>query len=232
MKLRQHMRRPLILSTVASAAVVLFLAAAPSWAATLRTVRIFFEYNFTDDDLGVQVFLDGDAWRSLTIADPGGTPILQMDANGALGVLGLTELFWESHEPSPEEVLTLFQPGQYKFVVVGVEGDQITGSAALSHDLPPPAVVLSPEEDGSVDPDAATITWSHPQPRRLAGFEVIVENVTAGVQRTSFTLPSSATTVRIAPEALAGPGKSFKLEVLAVSTNGNKTIVEVPFTTR
>lgn len=220
------------LSVVLCAVLTLLLAAGPAGAANLKNARIFFEFNLTDDDLGVQVFLDADAWRTLTLVDPGGNPILQMDAHGVLGILGLTELFWESSEPSPQEVLALFAPGQYTFEVTDVDGNTLTGMVTLSHDLPLPAVVTFPEEDGSVDPADTTISWTHPQLNQLAAFEVVVENVTSGVLTAAFTLPASATTVHIAPEALTGPGKKYKVEVIAIAKNGNKTIVEVPFSTQ
>ncbi|MGH2609771.1 MAG: hypothetical protein ACRDHF_11895 [Tepidiformaceae bacterium] len=77
--------------------------------------RIFLEFNSTDNDLGVQVLLDGDAWKRLEILDPRGRNILDISASGTLGSLGLTELFFESAEPSPEEVLGLFRAGKYEF---------------------------------------------------------------------------------------------------------------------
>jgi hypothetical protein len=146
-----------------------------------------------------------------------------------LGQLGLTEYFFESDEPSPEEVLALFQAGRYGFELMTVDGQTLTGQATLSHDLPEPVVILSPEEDGSLDPDDGVITWIHPASNTLASIQVIVENVTSGVQVAAFSLPASATAVHVPSEAFAGPGKKYKVEVLAISKNGNKTIVEVPF---
>lgn len=217
-----------ILSVVAVALVLV----APAWAANIKNVQIFFEFNFTDNDLGLQVFLDAPAWKSLTIKDSHGTVILEIGAQGGLGTLGLTELFFESAEPSPEEVLALFEAGKYEFEIMLVDGEILTGMAMLSKDLPAPVDINSPEEDGSVDPDNAVISWQHPKTSDLAAVEVIIENTTAGVQVAAFSLPASATMVQVPPEVLAGPGKSYKVEVLARSKNGNKTIVEVPFTTQ
>lgn len=231
MRLWRRLRQPGILSVVAGLAVALVLGT-PAGAANITAVQIFFEFNSTDNDLGVQVFLDASAWQSLTITDPDGNTTLQIEAQGSLRTLGLTELFFESDEPSPEEVLALFKPGKYVFEGTGVDGQSLTGMATLSHDLPEPVVVIFPQDGGSVDPDDAAISWTHPNPSALAGVQVIVENVTTGVQVAAFSLPASATTVQVAPQVFAGPGKKYKVEVLALSKNGNKTIVEVPFTAR
>lgn len=155
-----------------------------------------------------------------------------MNATGALGELGLTELRWESDEPSPQEVLEKFPPGGYHFEVTLVGGGVLNGTDTLSHDLPTEVTIVSPEEDGSLDPDNAVISWTHPHPSQLAGFEVIVENVTSGVPVATYTLSAAATTVQVPAEAFAGPGNKYKVEVLAIhKTNGNKTIVEHTFTT-
>jgi hypothetical protein len=232
MNLKRHRGPRGILSAVACVTLGLVVTTTPVPAANLNNVHIFFEFNFTDNDLGVQVFLDAPAWRSLTIMEPYGTRILQLNAQGALGVLGLTELFWESDEPSPAEVLAKFPPGRYQFEITDVDGKVHTGMAMLSHDLPAPSVVLFPEENGSVEPDDLTVRWTHPQPSQLVGFQVIVTNETSGIETATFTLPASATQVHVAPEALAEPGKKHKIEVLAISKNENKTIVEVAFTTK
>jgi len=229
MRLERACGNPRILSLAVGLALALVLGA-PAWAGTLKVVQIFFEFNSTDNDLGVQVFLDAGAWRVLTITDPDGNTILQLEAHGSLGQLGLTEYFFESDEPSPEEVLALFQGGKYGFELTTVDGQTLRGQATLSHDLPEPVVILSPEEDGSVDPGDAVITWIHPNPNTLAGIQVIVENVTSEVQVAAFSLPASATVVQVPSQAFAGPGMKYKVEVLAISKNGNKTIVEVPFT--
>jgi phosphoribosyl 1,2-cyclic phosphodiesterase len=93
--------------------------------------------------------------------------------------------------------------------------------------------IVSPEEDGSLDPDDAVIIWTHPQPSQLAGFEVIVENVTSGVPVATYILSAAATAVQVPAEAFAGPGNKYKVEVLAIDkSDGNKTIVEHAFTTQ
>ena len=190
--------------------------------------RIFLEYNSTDDDLGVQVLLDGDAWKRLKILDPRGHSILGVTAQGTLGNLGLTELFFESDEPSPAEVLELIQAGEYEFEGVTVEGDELDSEATLSHDLPPAPVILVPSTPGEeLDRTQAVIQW---EPiANIAGFEVIVESEDVGAE---MTVPLSAgmTSLHVPVEFL-DPATGYKVEVLAISLNGNKTIAEREFVT-
>jgi hypothetical protein len=191
-------------------------------------VRIFFEFNSTDNDLGVQVLLDGEGWNRLEIDDPRGVRILDITAGGSLGELGLTELFFESSEPSPEEVLGLFRAGKYEFEGETVEGEELEGEARLSHKLPPAPVILVPAVPGEeLDRTNAVIEWQAIP--GIAGFEVIVENEDVGAE---MTVPLSASTTRLhVPEEFLDPDTGYKVEVLAIGENGNKTISEREFVT-
>ena len=79
----------------------------------------------------VQLFLDGEAWRSIQVRSPEGRKIFDVAGGGQLKNLGLTELFWESEEPSfdempLEEFLALFPEGEYTFSGKTVEARQET----------------------------------------------------------------------------------------------------------
>jgi hypothetical protein len=67
--------------------------------------ELFFEFNSTDDDLGLQLFLDADGWKRVRVLDPARNEIVFLEAERRLAKLGITELRFESAEPSPEEVL-------------------------------------------------------------------------------------------------------------------------------
>ena len=80
------------------------------------------EFNSTDEDVGIQFFLDFDSWTNVKIFAPGGGQIFQVNATGALKEQGGgTELFVESVEPeledlSLEEFFERFPEGDYKFL--------------------------------------------------------------------------------------------------------------------
>ncbi|MGH9258666.1 MAG: hypothetical protein ACRD08_02030, partial [Acidimicrobiales bacterium] len=105
--------------------------------------QVFFEFNTTANDLGLQLFLDAEGWKRLRVADPRGREIVQITAQGTLSELGITELRFESAEPSPAEVLALFRPGEYRFRGRTAAGDNLVSTATLSHDFLP-APTFSP----------------------------------------------------------------------------------------
>ena len=230
----RHMRMlPVLL--IAGAALVLGAASRADRGPTSEEdenqfddVRMFFEYNSTDNDLGVQVLLDGDAWNRLRILDPKGNKILDVATKGTLGSLGLTELFFESDEPSPEEVLHLIREGEYDFEGRTIEGDTLEGEVEVSHNLPPAPVILVPSAPGAVlDRTNAIIEWETIP--GIAGLEVIVENEDVGAEMT-VPLHAGATSLHVPAEFL-DPSTGYKVEVLAISGNGNKTIAERTFLT-
>ena len=134
-------------------------------------VELFFEFNSTDNDLGLQLFLDSDGWKRVRVLDPGKNEIVLMQAEGKLARLGITELRFESAEPSPEEVLALFPPGKYRFRGRSVEGDQLASNVILSHDFPP-APTFSPSGGEVVDPKNTVVEWNAPGAEQV---ELIIE---------------------------------------------------------
>src|SRR5688572_8906264 len=61
----------------------------------LEVAQIFFEYNSTDNDLGVHVFLDGEDWKKMKITKPNGHKIFEVKGKGPYATFGMTELFFE-----------------------------------------------------------------------------------------------------------------------------------------
>lgn len=189
-------------------------------------LSIFLEYNATDEDLGVQIFLDAEDWDRLRARDPLGRTVLSFRALGELGDLGLTELRFESAEPSPAEVLEAIPAGDYGFDGRTVEGGRLTGSAVLSHDLPP-APVFTPADGDVVDAANTVIAWD--PIAGVAGWEIIVADEDSGAELTVILGPD-ATSLTVPAEFMA-EGTEYKAEVLAVASSGNKTITEHTFTT-
>lgn len=185
--------------------------------------EVFFEFNTTDNDLGLQIFLDAEGWRKVKVADPDKRKIVQIMAEGTLSKLGITELRFESAEPSPAEVLALFPPGEYEFRGKTVEGERLASTAELSHDFLP-APTFSPSDGDAVDPNNTVVTWNAPGAEQV---EVIIEN---GDGTFDVIVPGSVTSLNVPPQFLE-PGTEYKIEILAVAENGNRTIAESTFVT-
>jgi hypothetical protein len=238
----------------AAAALFLFAFHAPLGAQQgppevipFDVARMIIEFNSSANegigDVGVQVSLDGDSWNSLTMTDPRGKKILDIAARKSLGKQGLTELFFESSEPSLDEVpledfLERFPEGEYEFEGRTIEGERIQGTAAFTHVIPAGPVIVSPEEGDIVDPTQIIIEWE-PVTTKIAGsgplvvvaYQVIVEggdpsrafDVTVAAKPTNMT-------VTVPPEFLE-PGTEYAFEILAIEAGGNQTITEGSFST-
>jgi hypothetical protein len=190
-------------------------------------LRLTLEFNSTDNDLGVQLNLDAQDWERVTAFDPGHDQIFDISGQGRLKQLGLTELFFETAEPTPAEVLALFPQGNYRFTGKTVDGDVLAGSARLSHALPAAPVFISPTNGQIVNPHNLVVRW---QPiSGLARFQLIVENDESGATLIVDLLPS-VTSLPI-PAAFLQPNTPHKAEVLAIGRNGNKTLSEITFMT-
>ena len=217
--------------------------------------NIFFELNSTAGDLGVHVSLDGESWKELTIKDPLGRSIMDLEPEGSAAKIGLTELFFEGSEPPLVDVsfarfLKLFPPGAYVFNGKTTGNQLLRSTDPLTAELPCPVRVVSPPEDQKVDPDKVVIRWQaapgvfnpdtnicrKSQDVGLASYEVIVEIVNEAkglVRHYTVELPPGATEVPVPrefiKEGLRFPGTEFKLEVIAIEDSGNKTITERDF---
>jgi hypothetical protein len=239
-------------------ALILAAAAPDGWAKSeipFSRVKMIIEFNSTANegvgDVGVQVLLDGEPWQSLKIKSPNRRTILDIRAGMSLREQGLTELFFESSEPSLDEVplakfLARFPEGTYEFEGKTVDRREIEGEATFTHVIPAGPVIRSPQEGDEVDPENLVISWEVVT-KKIAGeadlvivaYQVIVErtdNDQLGSALRTFDIKLPATSapiqsVTVPPEFLE-PGTEYKFEVLAIEAGGNQTITEGgPFVT-
>jgi hypothetical protein len=52
--------------------------------------RIIIEFNSTDGDAGIQLFLDGEPWKAVRMVSPDGHNLLDLEGNSSLKKQGLT----------------------------------------------------------------------------------------------------------------------------------------------
>jgi hypothetical protein len=210
----------------------------------VKDARLKFEINDTDGDGGVQVFLDADEWREMSIFDPSGRRIFTSTARGRLGELGGTELFLESGEPPftelpLDELLELWPAGRYRFSGVSIDGESIVGSARLTHDLPDGPTLVSPLDGGPPqDPDHTVIRWERVDPPNgspIIGYQVLVVQPDTGLRALpkitlDVMMPPTATSM-VVPPGFLQPDTEYEWEVLAIEQGGNQTLSSSFFTT-
>jgi hypothetical protein len=196
------------------------------------------EVNATDGDAGLQVFLDGEPWRSMTITSPDGRQMLAVNAEGRLKNFGLTELFSESSEPPfdvfpLEEFKKLFAEGRYTFAGTTVKGQGLTGRATLTHDIPDGPEIVSPADGATVARDDLVARWkpvTTPAGIDVAGYRAIVTREDP-LRVFSVDLRAGVNRVEV-PEEFLEPGTEYELEVQAIEKSGNQTLTEVAFSVR
>ncbi len=149
--------------------------------------EIFFELNNTDGDLGIHALIDGEPWRRLIIEDPRERRMLNVRTQGRLTRQGLTEIFFESAEPtfdelSPEEFFDRFPEGTYEVEGRTLDREELESETEVTHVMPAPpmptvnggpmAVQCDEDEPGYDATEVSapvTIAWSevtksHPDP--------------------------------------------------------------------
>ncbi len=246
------------LRALAVAALALGLSAG-AWAdeaLEYDEADIFFELNNTDGDLGIHALIDGDAWRRLQIRDPNGRSLLRVATRGRLTHQGLTEIFFESAEPTfdellPEEFFHRFPEGEYTILGRTLDGEEIFSESEITHLMPAPPENITVSgvdaaEDCDVEPLPAVstpvviswdpVTMSHPdlgrtgEPIEVTNYQVVVEREEPELLLLSVELPPGATSFEV-PEDFTDldSGDGFKFEILVREESGNQTAVESCF---
>ena len=218
---------------------------------------IFFELNNTDGDLGIHAKIDGDAWKRLKI-ECGTGSLLDMKAKSGLRMQGLTEVFFESAEPTfdellPEEFFDRFPEGDCAVEGVTLDGEKGETGTSITHLMPAPAVTTVNGEDAAASCDAedlpvvdgdepvviewAEVTDSHPDLGRsgelidVINYEVVVE-IDESPFHVSAILPPDARSFVVPTEIIALLGEDddeLKFEVLVREASYNQTAVESCF---
>ena len=203
----------------------------------LKDARLKIEFNATDKDAGVQVFLDADPWQSMEIYDPYGVRIFRSVTRGRLGRQGGTELFLESAEPNFSELtlekfLERFPEGEYQFVGLSVDGDRMAGTAKFTHNLPEAPVLVAPARNAVVDRNSAlNVQWRTVPPPKgspIVGYQVLVVKPDTGLTglpkiTLDVTMPPTATSMAV-PSGFLLANSQYTWEVIAIEESGNQTL--------
>jgi len=251
-----------VLSLSAGICVLLFTpltAIADDDETEFAEAHVFFELNNTDGDLGIHALIDGDPWKRMRIEDQNERKILDVKVRGRLRRQGLTEIFFESAEPTfddlaPEEFFDRFPAGTYDIEGVTLEGDELDSETEITHAMPAPPTVTSFDYDGDCDDDdfvevskPVTIAWNdvtrtHPDlgdPQdstdiNIVNYQVVVETeLEIGGEEfasvLSVILPPGVTSMTIPDEFIDQGEGEFKYEILAREESYNQTATESCF---
>jgi hypothetical protein len=239
----KNMRRWPILCAVLA---IILLVAPTLWALPFTQARIIIEVNATAGDAGIQIFVDAEGWKRLEVFDPNGQKIFDVTGSGSVGMQGVTELFFESAEPSfdeqsLDELFARFPQGNYDFKGTTVDGQTLNGKATLKHNIPAGPEIVSPGEGEVLNAnEPVVIDWQPVTspfpgtvlPVNIVAYQVIVERVKPQPLRVfSVNLQATTTQVTVSPEFLQS-NADYNVEVLAIDASGNQTISESSFKTR
>ncbi|HNP25799.1 MAG TPA: fibronectin type III domain-containing protein [Nitrosomonas sp.] len=157
----------------------------------------------TDNDIELQAFVDGNAWKRLKIYGPNNRKVFDLKTQKNLGQQGLSEMHIAS-EPDhfPEDALApseeanevvrafldRFPAGSYEVEGVTIDGIELEGYAILTHVIPALPEILTPLSFGDdppvVDSNNLVIEWE-PVTTRFIGdgsveiieYQVILDQV-------------------------------------------------------
>jgi hypothetical protein len=217
----------------ATAAVVPNVAHGNEKPLPFDDARLEIEYNATDGDAGMQIFGDSDAeWKRFEIFRPDGAKILDISARGVLRDFGLSELFSESSEPPFTELpfsefKKLFPAGNYRFEGETTDGRDLASVVRFSHKILTAPVFVRPTDGGTLPVHDAVIRW---QPVKGAvDYEVIVTKESNESRVMDTTMSPRRTRITVPAEFLER-GASYKIEVHASHSSGNRIFTEIGFT--
>ncbi|MDJ0944705.1 MAG: hypothetical protein QNJ30_14660 [Kiloniellales bacterium] len=171
-----------------------------------EVAELFFELNDTDGDLGIHGMIDGGPWTRIAIEDPRDRTLMAIWTLGRLRKQAVTEIFFESAEPTfdeldPADFFGRFPEGTYEVEGRRQDGRELESETEVTHTLPAPPeptvngqplAAVCDDEDPDFNPTEVsvpvTIAWpevteSHPDlgntsvPVTINNYEVVVEVV-------------------------------------------------------
>ncbi|MSR61588.1 MAG: hypothetical protein EXS08_03955 [Planctomycetes bacterium] len=216
----------LVLSCVALTALG-WQQTSPRSSLPLKEERMMLEYNVTLGEavLRVEAESEEDLGR-VQVSKANGDCLFVLEApSGA--VRGLSGFKIELQEGSLADILANYPEGLYSIRARTAGGKVALGSALLLLDLPPAPQLVYPFEGAVVPVSGLVVRWL--ADRQASGYRVEMEQGES--DGLVIQLPPGKNSLQI-PDGILARGAETKLEIAALSANGNRTVAEVSFTTR
>lgn len=221
----------------------------------MPTTYLYIEHNTTAEDTGIHGMFDSSTFAELCVYDPNGNQILSIKPQNQLGKLSMAGIFFESREPSHEDVsieehLRNFPEGKYPVRGVTYDGIGYHGAATLTHNIPKPPKMVFPREMANetdiksqiITPHNVIFKWKpvtetiFGKPVAIKAYEVIVRSLLPndphGFSHDNFDVHVSASATSLAiPNEFWKQNTKYEFEVLAIEESGNQTLVSGFFKT-
>jgi hypothetical protein len=194
----------------------------------LKEEKMVIEYTVTENEAVVRIKAETEhSLDQVELRSPDGRPMLEMRASAGRR-LPLSGFELETREVLLSELLELYPEGLYDIRGLTVVADPVRGNAYLSPALlRPPFMVYPRTGDVDVPIDDMIVRWRG-EPR-AAAYEVVLEQ--DDNDGLTVTLDGRAREFRV-PAGILRSGVETFVEIVAIAPNGNRTAVEVVFTTR
>jgi len=211
--------------------------------------QVLLQLNDTDGDLGFHARIDGEPWKRVIIESPDERILFDVRLRRALRRQGLTELAFESAEPTfdeldPDVFFDRFPEGDYEIEGKGFGGARYESTSTLSHLIPAAPDNLSvsglpaPDDCDDVIPLVSApivISWdevdsNHDELGRAGDIEVDSYEVAIEAETVDYTInvEGDVTEVALATGAIPS-GEEVKYQVLVREAEGNESSAESCF---
>ena len=213
--------------------------------------ELFFELNDSAGDLGIHDDIDGGPWTTLEVDDPRGRNLLTIVSQSRLRDQALTQLAFESAEPSfdeldPADFFRRFPEGRYNIEAQLQGGGTLESTVRISHVLAarpgnitvdgrtpadceadPSSMPLVPS--GLVRFDWDAVTSSHPTLGKAGRVEISRYQFFLELPGGTLSQDLPPTVTEFDAVVPSGAGRVLKFEIIARTASGNNTAVESCF---
>jgi hypothetical protein len=192
----------------------------------LKEERVFIEYTPGANEAVVVMEAESEiGLQRVEVLSPRGTSALSLRAQD-LGSQSISGFVVETTEATLPEVLAAYGEGRYRMRARTENGIPALGGAELAHGLLAEPVAVYPFAGALVPTSGLTLVWQN-DPQAL-GYTVIVEQ--DDNDGLSVEMPAGSSQL-VVPDGFLKPGTETLFEISALGPNGNRTILETPFTT-
>lgn len=197
-------------------------------ALAFKEERLVIEYTATAGEAALVMSAESESPLGyVELRDPLERNALRLQA-GQGRDLSLSGFVVESRESTLEKLLASYPEGRYDFAGRTVSGRAIFGGATFEHAVPRPVRILWPLDGAEqVATQGLVVAWEADP--SASGFHVILEQGES--DGLSVQLPAGTDSLEI-PSGVLAQSTETLLEIAAIGTNGNRTLVEIQFTTR